>query len=166
MYICSLLVKPPQHQGYKVEPRGADTCPTSSIPDEPAMEFQDVVGDEYLGGIFCSSFLRVGSANFFLRNVTRCNDSSPWLFSQGELTATVYEIKMPKKDEKSVEPAEIEEGKVNIEPELRFINQMKNNFLIFFNLTVDEYEVSWGNSPAYIQVSSEGYGGHLDQPTH
>ncbi|CAF2106110.1 unnamed protein product [Brassica oleracea] len=41
------------------------------------MEFQDVVGDEYLGGIFCSSFLRVGSANFFLRNVTRCNDSSP-----------------------------------------------------------------------------------------
>ncbi|KAF2565663.1 hypothetical protein F2Q68_00024698 [Brassica cretica] len=28
-----------------------------------------------------------------------------WLFSHGELIATVYEIKMPKKDEKSVEPA-------------------------------------------------------------
>ncbi|KAH0883321.1 hypothetical protein HID58_059417 [Brassica napus] len=31
----------------------------SSISDEPAMEFQDVVGDEYSGGISCSSFLRV-----------------------------------------------------------------------------------------------------------
>ncbi|KAF2605326.1 hypothetical protein F2Q70_00025304 [Brassica cretica] len=30
----------------------------SSISDEPAMEFQDVVGDEYSGGISCSSFLR------------------------------------------------------------------------------------------------------------
>ncbi|KAH0931468.1 hypothetical protein HID58_008585, partial [Brassica napus] len=31
----------------------------SSISDEPAMEFQDVVGDEYSGGISCSRFLRV-----------------------------------------------------------------------------------------------------------
>ncbi|KAH0883322.1 hypothetical protein HID58_059418, partial [Brassica napus] len=29
---------------------------------------------------------------------------------------------------------EIEDGKVNIKPELRLINQMKNNFLIFLNL--------------------------------
>ncbi|WZZ77662.1 hypothetical protein YC2023_098234 [Brassica napus] len=79
---------------------------------------------------------------------------SSWLFSQGELTATVYEIKMPKKDEKSVEPAEIEEGKVNIEPELRFINQMKNNFLIFFNLTVDEYEVSCDGMKGYLSPCS------------
>lgn len=34
----------------------------SSISDEPAMEFQDVVGDEYSGGISCSRFFRVGSS--------------------------------------------------------------------------------------------------------
>ncbi|CAN7119607.1 unnamed protein product, partial [Brassica rapa subsp. narinosa] len=60
----------------------------SSISEEPAMEFQDVVGDEYSGGISCSSFIRVSSANFLLRNVTRCNDSSLILGSErgGELT--------------------------------------------------------------------------------
>ncbi|CAN6845741.1 unnamed protein product [Brassica oleracea] len=51
---------------------------------------------------------------------------------------------------KNVEPAEIEEGKVNIGPELRFINQMKNNFLIFFNLTVAECEVSCDGMKGYL----------------
>ncbi|KAG2255302.1 hypothetical protein Bca52824_074596 [Brassica carinata] len=65
---------------------------------------------------------------------------SSWLFSHGEFIATVYEIKMPKKDEKSVEPAGWYEELLE--------------------------SVFRGNSPAYIQVSSEEYGGHLDQPTH
>ncbi|CAF1717818.1 unnamed protein product [Brassica oleracea var. botrytis] len=78
-----------------------------------------------------------------------------WFFSHGELIATVYEIKMPKKMmKKNVEPAEIEEGKVNIGPELRFINQMKNNFLIFFNLTVDECEVSCDGMKGYLSPCS------------
>ncbi|CAF1914477.1 unnamed protein product [Brassica napus] len=71
-----------------------------------------------------------------------------WFFSHGELIATVYEIKMPKKCKKL---KEIEEGKVNIGPELRFINQMKNNFLIFFNLTVDECEISCDGMKGYLR---------------
>ncbi|KAL0649445.1 hypothetical protein Bca4012_092136 [Brassica carinata] len=81
---------------------------------------------------------------------------SSWLFSHGEFIATVYEIKMPKKVRKVpiLHSNEIEEGKGNIEPELSFINQMKNNFLIFFNLTVDEYEVSWDGMKSYLSPCS------------
>nr|VDD28901.1 unnamed protein product [Brassica oleracea] len=92
-----------------------------------------------------------------LNSINRCEADGVdmLLLSHGELIATVYEIKMPKKMmKKNVEPAEIEEGKVNIGPELRFINQMKNNFLIFFNLTVDECEVSCDGMKGYLSPCS------------
>ncbi|CDY26801.1 BnaC09g09280D [Brassica napus] len=94
-----------------------------------------------------------------LNSINRClplaDGVDMLLLSHGELIATVYEIKMPKKMmKKNVEPAEIEEGKVNIGPELRFINQMKNNFLIFFNLTVDECEVSCDGMKGYLSPCS------------
>ncbi|KAF3537547.1 hypothetical protein F2Q69_00021085 [Brassica cretica] len=105
----------------------------SSISDEPAIEFQDVVGDEFSGGISCSSFLRVDCGSQPIRSIManpsivlsdlqafRCSSTVKvsgfrkraqwradgvdmlllsWFFSHGELIATVYEIKMPRKSD-------------------------------------------------------------------
>ncbi|CAN7119608.1 unnamed protein product [Brassica rapa subsp. narinosa] len=79
-----------------------------------------------------------------------------WLFSHGELIATVYSNVLVIFFRSAYVFLNdcLSNGKVNIEPELRFISQMKNNFLIFFNLTVDEYEVSCDGMKGYLSPCS------------
>ncbi|CAF1824200.1 hypothetical protein Bca4012_029835 [Brassica carinata] len=53
----------------------------SSISDEPAMEFQDVVGDEYSGGISCSSFLRTTCSDGMKGYLSPCSrETHPLIF--------------------------------------------------------------------------------------
>ncbi|CAG7898429.1 unnamed protein product, partial [Brassica rapa] len=45
---------------------------------------------------------------------------------------------------------EREDVKVDVRPQLKFINKMKHNFLIFFYFMVDEYEVSCDGMKGYL----------------